>query len=268
MATKAGDDNEIRRFLLGGLDEEARQGIERRLLADEDFYEELLFVEEELTDQYLNEELSADERRDFEGHFLSTPERRRKLSFAKSLGRYVAENSKDARAEVSEARTRLTAAELINTPTLGGRVLAFLTGHARAVRAGVAFATLVLIAGAVWLARAPSPQTFVTINLSPAAVTRGEGDPATPVKLTPDADALRILLTLPGPSQSSRFRVELEDEGGVGERFEAERQDAQTVSVTIPASRLRRGRYALKLFETVADGAERRVSGNYLFNVE
>jgi hypothetical protein len=267
MTTRAGD-QEIRQYLLGGLDEEARQGVERRLLADEDFFEELLFVEEELADQYLNEELSADERRDFEGHFLSTPERRRKLSFAKALGRYVSENSKGARAEVSETRTRASAALLPDAPTWGERVLAFLTAQKLALRAGVAFAALVLIAGAVWLARAPAPRTFVTITLSPAAATRGAGDPATPVKLTPDADALRLVLTLPASSQASSFGVELEDERGVGERFEAERRDAQTVSVLIPSARLRRGRYALKVFETGADGAERRVPGNYLFNVE
>jgi hypothetical protein len=267
MKTRAGD-KAIRQYLLGGLDEEARQGVERRLLADEDFFEELLFVEEELADQYLNEELSAEERRDFEGHFLSTPERQRKLSFARALGRYVSENSKVARGEVSQTQAPASAALLPDAPTWGERVLAFLTGRGRALRAATAFAALVLIAGAVWFARAPAPRTFVTITLSPAAATRGAGDPATPVRLTPDADALRIVLTLPGSSEASGFGVELEDERGVGERFEAERQDAQTVSVLIPSSRLRRGRYALTVFETGADGAGRRVPGNYLFNVE
>jgi hypothetical protein len=267
MMTRAGDYSEIRRYLLGGLDEEARQGIERRLLAEEEFFEELLFVEEELADQYLKEELSAEERRAFEGHFLSTPERRRKLSFARALGRYVSENSKDARAEVSENQTRAAAVLLPDAPTRGERVLAFLTGRGRGLRAATAFAALVLIAGAVWFAREPAPRTFVTITLSPAAATRGAGDPATPVRLTPDADALRVVLTLPVSSRASSFSVELKDERGVGERFEAERQDAQRVSVLIPSSRLRRGLYTLTVFETGADGAG-RLPGNYLFNVE
>lgn len=256
MTTNAGD-KEIRRYLLGGLDEEARQGVERRLLTEEDFFEELLFVEEELTDQYLNEELTADERRDFEAHFLSTPERRRKLRFAKALGRYVSENSPGARAGA-------------DAPTLAGRVRAFWGAQGRALRTAAAFAALVLMVGAAWLAlRTPAPRNFVALSLSPSAVTRGDGERPEAVRLAPDADALRVALTLPsGAAEGSRFSVELEDERGPVGRFEAERLDARTVSVVIPASRLKRGRYALTVIETGADGTELRTSDNYLFNVE
>lgn len=267
-------DKEIRRFLLGGLDEEARQGVERRLLTEEDFFEELLFVEEELTDEYLNGGLSEDERRAFEAHFLSTPERLRKLSFAKALGRYVSENSEAESAGAAESRPRVAASSVAAADdaaaTWAGRVRAFWGARSRPLRAAAAFAAALLMVGAAWLLlRAPSPRTFATLSLSPTAVTRGEAARPEAVRLPPDADALKVTLTLPGgASEASRFGVELEGEDGPAGRLEAGRQDARTISVVIPASRLARGRYSLKVFETGADSAERRVPGNYFFNVE
>jgi len=268
MKTNAGD-KEIRRYLLGDLDEEARQEVERRLLTEEDFFEELLFVEEELADQYLNEELSAGERRGFEGHFLSTPERRRKLRFAKTLGRYVAENSSAALAEAAAPPPRLQSAR---APTFSERVRAFWGAQGLALRTAAAFAALVLVVGTAWLFwRSPAPRTFVAISLSPSAVTRGGGGGAGPevVRLAPDADALKVNLTLPGgAAEGSRFGVELGDERGPVERFEAGRLDARTISVVIPSSRLKRGRYTLKVFERGADGTEHTTSDNYRFDVE
>lgn len=254
---------------MGALDEETRQVVERRLMAEEEFFEELLVAEEELTDQYLNEELSADERRGFEGHFLSTPERRRKLRFAKAFGRYVAENSPAARAVAVESRP--LRAHAATATTWAGRIRAFWGAQGFALRTAMSFAAVVLIIGAVWflLPPPPAPGTFVTISLSPSAVTRGGGDGPQGVRLTPGTDALKINLTLPGgAAEGSRFRVELEDEGGAIESLAAERLDAQTVSVVVPSSRLRRGQYALRVFESGAGGAERRTSDNYLLNVE
>lgn len=61
------------------------------MLTDSDYYEELLACEEELIDQYLSRTLPAEEREAFDRHFLSTPERVRKLRFARALRRYVAD---------------------------------------------------------------------------------------------------------------------------------------------------------------------------------
>ncbi len=273
MTTNAGDSNEIRRYLLGGLTEEEGQGVEQRLLTDEDFFEELLFVEEELTDQYLKEGLDEDERRAFEGHFLSTPERRRKLRFAKALNRYVSEHSATASGVEAAASQPQHVADL---PILAGRARpSFWSGWGWTLRASTAFAVVALMVVGAWFATRPTtPRTFATISLSPTSATRGGGGDdtqTTSVRLSPDTDALRILLTLPGgssPAQATRFSVLLEDVRGVGERFEAERVDGQTVSVVIPATRLARDRYTLKLFASAAEGAEQKLPGSYFFNVE
>src|SRR5262245_62888470 len=79
----------IRRYLLGEIAEQDRNLIEVRLLTDPQYFNQLVRVEEELTDQYLRYELSQHEREMFENHFMNAPERREDVAFARVLHRYV-----------------------------------------------------------------------------------------------------------------------------------------------------------------------------------
>ena len=79
----------MRRYLLGNLRGKRLARIERRLLSDEQFFDELLIAEDELTDEYLLDQLKPGERREFETRFLAIPERRQKLRFARALRSYV-----------------------------------------------------------------------------------------------------------------------------------------------------------------------------------
>src|SRR5882762_4306650 len=79
----------IRRYLLGQLNDRARQEIEQQLILDENLFEELLVAEDEIIDAYLNGKLNADDRGAFERHFLATPERQEKLKFGRSFNRYL-----------------------------------------------------------------------------------------------------------------------------------------------------------------------------------
>ncbi|HUQ31194.1 MAG TPA: CHAT domain-containing protein [Pyrinomonadaceae bacterium] len=91
MALESKDRQEVILYLLGRLKTEGRsQQIEERILIEQDFYEELLVIEDEVIDQYLSNELSPDEREAFEQYFLKTPERTRKLRFARAFSKYVA----------------------------------------------------------------------------------------------------------------------------------------------------------------------------------
>lgn len=89
--------------MLGELKEEARQRVEERLLTDSLFFDELLVAEDELIDEYMNERLDAPQKRRFELHFLSTPERRRKLKFARALARYISGTTAAAAEPVAPA---------------------------------------------------------------------------------------------------------------------------------------------------------------------
>ena len=76
---------EVRRYLLGQLEEAEQERIELQLLTDPSFGEEFDTVVDELTDQYVRDELTDDERKRAEKYFLNTPVRQQKLEFAKEL---------------------------------------------------------------------------------------------------------------------------------------------------------------------------------------
>jgi hypothetical protein len=95
---QAADNDELLiRYLLGELSEEERERIEERYLSDPDFYEQLLTVEDDLIDAYVEDVLSQTRRASFEGHFLRSPGRQERVEFARAWMAYVARGSRDSR---------------------------------------------------------------------------------------------------------------------------------------------------------------------------
>jgi hypothetical protein len=90
MNTNIEKDLLLRTYLLGSLSPEEQQRIEQHLMIDSTAFEDLRWIEDELIDDYLEGALSGREKEKFENFFLSAPERRQKLDFAKALKRYVA----------------------------------------------------------------------------------------------------------------------------------------------------------------------------------
>src|SRR5262245_26417707 len=87
----------LRRYLLGTIEPEVREDVEKRLFSDDKiFWEQMCLAEDELIDAYVSHDLDEDERRSFEQHFLTTEERRDKLSFARALKAHV-ERERDSR---------------------------------------------------------------------------------------------------------------------------------------------------------------------------
>src|SRR5256714_14085358 len=240
MSPHVENNQEMREYLLGGLSQEVLRRVEERLMTEDGFFEELLLVEEELMDEYVGGQLSSDERRRFERHFLSTPERHGQLRFAQALSRYVSNAS--AKSETESARAQRLAPT--PEPTWAERFRAFWGSRTWALRTAAALAVVVVVAGALWLLRPRTtpPQTFATLTLSASMSNRAEGVQAAKVKLPLDADALRIFLTLPeGSAPAARYRAELLSENGETKSFEAAGQDSHSVSLVIPAAQLARG---------------------------
>lgn len=82
---ETGEDKRLTDYLLGNLPEPDEMRLEEEYLNNSDFQDRLLIIEDELVDAYLQEELSADERKQFEAGFLASPRGRRKLELSKSL---------------------------------------------------------------------------------------------------------------------------------------------------------------------------------------
>src|SRR5438477_606698 len=65
--------DQIKRYLLGELDDGTRAQVEQKLLSDGEVFEELLVAEDEIIDDYASGRLDLEERADLEAHFLAPP---------------------------------------------------------------------------------------------------------------------------------------------------------------------------------------------------
>ena len=93
------------RYLLGELSEEEQSRLEDEYFARDDFFEQLLVIEDDLIDAYVRGELSVNRRAQFEKHFLSLPQRRERVGFASELLRPVAQTSASTHSATVNERT-------------------------------------------------------------------------------------------------------------------------------------------------------------------
>ncbi|HEV2991889.1 MAG TPA: hypothetical protein VG759_25860 [Candidatus Angelobacter sp.] len=85
MKSQAPESHELVQYLLGKLPSERLESIEQRILLDDDFHQEAKIAEEDLLDDYVNGELTLEDRRLFETNFLTSSLRQQKLQFALAL---------------------------------------------------------------------------------------------------------------------------------------------------------------------------------------
>src|SRR5690349_13185884 len=98
MSQDAIDRNTLKQYLLGELSQETQlEAVEERLFTDDDVFEELQLVKEDLIDQYVKDEFTAEERRNFERNFLTTEERRADVRRAEALAGYAGRKMKELR---------------------------------------------------------------------------------------------------------------------------------------------------------------------------
>jgi CHAT domain-containing protein len=112
MGYQIEEEGMIRRYLLGRLAEDERQQLEEKIMANNELFNRVLLAEDEMVEEYVQGELSESERAGFEASFLSTPDGRKQVSFAKALSEYV------SRASASEGHaTTETAGEELERVT-------------------------------------------------------------------------------------------------------------------------------------------------------
>ncbi len=89
MAKDSVSDDLMIRYLLGNASEEEHIRLEEHYFVDDDVFEQLSALEDELVDDYVNGSLAEPQRKQFKLHFLNSAERRRKLAFAESFSQYL-----------------------------------------------------------------------------------------------------------------------------------------------------------------------------------
>src|SRR5262245_27475984 len=75
----------LRRYLLGELSAPERMALEERLLSDDELFQELVLMEDDLVDEYVFGELPPESQERLERHFAAAPERRQAIRVAELL---------------------------------------------------------------------------------------------------------------------------------------------------------------------------------------
>ena len=229
------------------------------MLTDPSFGEEFDTIVDEVTDQYVNHELTDEERGRVEKYFLNTPERQQKLEFATELLSH-ADAERGERAERSRHVVE-------RAPSLFEQFLAFWKQRSFA-HAALSAAAVIIVAGLIfYLLSFNDTSEYMAINLALSNSNRAES--TAPARIQLPGSGLAINLTLPEEAKDANaYRVKLIDENGVERDLTIDEQKDQTITVKIPAVLLSRGSYAIHLFKVKADRTEERVRGSYFFNVE
>lgn len=89
MSLQSVNNQSIRRYLLGELSEEEREQVEQSLMSDDDLYQQLLISEDDLIDEYVSGTLPEAEQAKFNQRFLSVPELRQDVRFARVLRKHA-----------------------------------------------------------------------------------------------------------------------------------------------------------------------------------
>jgi len=93
MKDKADNEKLLTRYLLGSLPEEQQLQVEGEFLSDDQRYERLLALENELFYDYTQNKLAPDEREQFEKRFLSSEQNRKRAMIASALAHKMSESA-------------------------------------------------------------------------------------------------------------------------------------------------------------------------------
>ena len=245
MALNDHDQARIREYLLDKLSDDEREKIEERLMVEDALFEELEILKGELVEEYREGELTGPDRKSFEDGFLSSQDGRQRQLFAVAIDTL----------ERHRQPQRLGFLE---------KVSAFFRKPEWAIPS-VALAA-VIIAALIWILIPQQPARYIAVTLSSSAATRSTDDVSYPtIPIPADASELRVSLALPQPATpNTRYRIVLDDRHELTS-LKPSGQDANSVSVVIPAQQVRPGLYALVVYEIKADGTERQIPGSYKF---
>lgn len=269
------------RYLLGKATPEEQEALEDRYAADPEIFEQLVAMENDLSDRYVRHELSAAESTAFERYMFAHPRRRTRVEFAKTL---IATLEKTATTDSSLSR-RERAANWLSSINFSWRLTA-----------GLATATALLIAGAWWFLRLSQPSNtikvaqnagmpksptpvstppmqtsptptpsispeasiktspvFVTLVLS-AGMIRGNENAQTPMlAIPPGTDEVRLRLNSDVKGYA-RYRLSLLDAEGKTLRSITISSRTGSFLLRLPASSLSEGEYFLALSGISSNG--------------
>jgi len=243
-------DGVLRRYLLGTIDPKVREDVERRLFSDDKiFWEQMCLAEDELIDAYVSEDLDHEQRQSFEQRFLTTEDRRDKLTFARALKAHVERESGGRSGSWPPLKRGL-----------------FVPSWAAAAAAVL----LVVLPGLTWqIARPGAARDDVTAWLS-SGLVRSVGGELERLRLPPDSKLVRLRLEI-DDTEHPIYRATMHLASGeeVWSQNNLNSTDIggrQAVELTLPAELLREGDFYIRL-RGVSPAKDPAVLDRYDFRV-
>ncbi len=266
MKEEAVTDALLRQFLLGQVDDDERQRIERLFITDSLTRERVLAVEEDLLEDYLEGSLTTVDRDSFISVYGATPIQQRKLRIAETIKQWArtetdANGARMSTSIWSRLRSRLSLKPVVVIPI--------------AVTASIA-----IIFAAVWLnssmqrnrQRLAIEQEVARLNTPPNSrqISAQVSQALSPVSMrsvgqsevtkTSDVQVVELRLILLQGEKYPKYRAVLrrvgEDESiATTPDLQAENDGGRMVRVKLPAAVLTRGTYQIELDGIADDGA-------------
>ena len=245
------------------MQEADEEKLELRLLTEPSFVEEFDTIVDEVTDQYVKNELADSERAAFKKSFLTTPEGKKKVGFAIEL----LERAASERGAVTEKPVVGTDREL----DFFSWISTFF-GPNRPLRLAATTAAVVIIAGGIFLISKSfrgGSMNYMAVNLSISAATRGGGPAPARVKLESGMAGIKVNLAIPEEERGAKdYSVKLINGDVSQSDLPVDQRDDQSITIKIPVSSIARGSYAIQVFSIKPDGTQQRIPGSYYFDVE
>jgi len=281
------DDDELVRYVLGLLPDEARERLDEASIADDDVAARLRTAETDLVDSYVRGQLSGATLERFESYYLSSPRRRETVrlaaSFLSAVDRSVARAEPVARKDRSARPTRF--AQIAAAAALVMAVCGVFLFQAVPPRNELARATPEN--GAVERrASEAASASFAPASASPAGQQAAPPERIVAVVLRPPTRAVAPIPTLAIPAGVVRVRFDLQLEANDFPSYRVGLKDPSTneilwrsdwivprssadqvsISVVVPANLFGPQHYSLDLAGRGADGRA-EVIGSYAVRV-
>ena len=252
----------LRKFLLGKVDEAERERLENLFLTDSEAREKVLVVEQELVEDYLENSLTREDRREFLARYGQTPEQQQQLQISKAIKDWaVRENARIQLAPVPRSSWSRFIATLRMRPVLIMPIAATLLiaivlvafwVNNRMTRNTLAQELAELNTPA---SLRQTPQKMVRLNLSPVTVRGSE--PGAVLKRSADNGIVELRLPLIQKEQYQTFRAEVRRVGGdqlfTIPDLQRASDDPNVIQLRFPVRILSSGDYQVRLTRSSND---------------
>lgn len=265
----------LREFLLGKVDDEERARIENLFLTDPEARERVLVVEQELTEDYLEEGLTTGDREAFLLRYGQTPAQRQQLRIDKAIKDWALRENASSQMVPPVAstwdrlRTMLRLRPVFLIPIAAATMIAFVVGGiwliSRMERSAIA-RELVQLNTPASLREAPAQ--MVSRDLSPVTVRGIEEQ--TEIKKSSDTQFVELRLPWIEKERYSMYSAEVRrlsgDESFTIRNLQGEGDGRYVIRLRLPTRILTRGQYQVRLSGFDASGAVSQVE-EYPFTV-